>query len=172
MHKKFRSGRWIFPFEENNAYTIWKNALSKAGFLKRDNSTNRLTVHPHVLRKFFRTRLGAVIPVDIVEILMGHEGYLTEVYRKYSFEDLGKFYQQGEHALTIFGVGEDVSKLREEISQKNKELQNLVNSLATENISLRNRVDLMEKEISKISNIEQTLKDIQTLIKHRKLEIN
>ncbi|MGD0329191.1 MAG: hypothetical protein ABSB40_01950 [Nitrososphaeria archaeon] len=66
---------------------------------------------------------------------MGHEGYLTEVYRKYSFEDLGKFYQQGEHTLTVFGSGEDVNKLREEISEKNKELQTLVNSLATENIS-------------------------------------
>ena len=31
-----------------------------------------------MLRKFFRTRLGAVIPVDVVEALMGHEGYLTE----------------------------------------------------------------------------------------------
>ena len=69
----------------------------------------------------------------------------------------------------IFGSGEDVWKLREEISQKNKELQNLVNSLATENISLRNRVDLIEKEIS---NIEQTVTDIQTLVKQRKLEIN
>ena len=67
------------------------------------------------MRKFFRTELGAVIPVDIVETLMGHEGYLTEVYRRYSFEDLGKFYQQGEHALIIFGSGEDVNKLREEI---------------------------------------------------------
>jgi hypothetical protein len=53
---------------------------------------------------------------------MGHEGYLTEVYRKYSFEDLGKFYQQGEHTLIVFGSGEDVNKLREEISEKNKEL--------------------------------------------------
>ena len=63
--------RLIFPFEMNNAYAIWKNALSKAGFLKKDSSTNRLTVHPHVLRKFFRTRLGVVIPVDIVESLWG-----------------------------------------------------------------------------------------------------
>lgn len=81
---------------------------------------------------------------------MSHEGCLMEVYRKYTFEDLGKFYQQGEHALMIFGVGEDVNNLREEISQKNKELQNLVNSLATRNINLRNRVDQIEKEISKI----------------------
>ena len=43
-----------------------------------------------------------MIPVDVVEALMGHEGYLTEVYRRYSIEDLAKFYKQGEYALLVF----------------------------------------------------------------------
>ncbi|MEM3629336.1 MAG: hypothetical protein QXW47_06335 [Candidatus Jordarchaeales archaeon] len=55
-----------------------------------------------MLRKFFRTRMATVIPVDIVEALMVHEGYLAEVYRQYSFEDLAKYYKQGEHTLLVF----------------------------------------------------------------------
>jgi hypothetical protein len=65
---------------------------------------------------------GSIISVDIEETLIGHQGYLTEVYRSYTFGDLGKFYQQGEHSLTIFGSGEYVNKLREGISEKDKEL--------------------------------------------------
>jgi hypothetical protein len=169
----------VFPFDEVNAYAIWKNALSKSGLLQKDNSTNRLTIHPHVLRKFFRTRLGAVIPVDIVEALMGHEGYLTEIYRRYTSEDLGKFYQQGEHALTIFGSGEDVGKLKEEM---NKQISSITDSLATENVNLKNRLELLErentiltrrletleKEISKVSEIEKIVKEL----KEKRLEVN
>ena len=49
----------IWAFEPNTAYFIWRNAIKKAGFDKRfqyNNSLERFTVHPHVLRKFFRTR--------------------------------------------------------------------------------------------------------------------
>jgi integrase len=68
--------------------------------------------HPHTLRKFFRTRLGAVsIPIDVVEALMGHEGYLTEVYRRYSIEDLRKFCLKGESALLVFMEAQEVTKL-------------------------------------------------------------
>jgi len=48
--------------------------------------------------------MGAVIPVDVVEALMGHEGKeeLTEVYRRYSPEDLAGFYKEGEPAVLVF----------------------------------------------------------------------
>jgi len=130
----------IWPFEANIAYFIWRNAISKSGFDKRfqyNNGLRRFTVHPHVLRKFFRTRMATVIPVDVVEALMGHEGYLTEVYRRYSIEDLAKFYKQGEHTLLVFAESENVSKLRAEIEEKNRQLQALVNGLIAENMELK-----------------------------------
>jgi len=34
------------------------------------------------------------IPVDVVEALMGHEGYFTEVYGSYTVEDLARFYKK------------------------------------------------------------------------------
>jgi integrase len=156
-YPKMKNDDRVFPFEANTAYAIWRNALKKAGFLQKDSQTNRHRMHPHVLRKFFRTKLGAVIPVDIVETLMGHEGYLTEVYRKYSFEDLAKFYSQGEAAVSIMAELEEVSKLRVEVEERNKQLQQLVNGLTAENLELKEKIRMLE---SKISEIEKMLREI------------
>jgi len=151
----------IFPFENVTAYEIWKHALEKAQFLKHDSSTNRLTLHPHVLRKFFRTRLGTVIPVDVTEALMGHEEYLTEVYRKYNPEDLAKFYLQGEAALLIFTEAEEVSKLRVEVEDKSKQLDAVIRSLVTENADLKRRIQNTEK---KLDDLEKLVREAKQLI--------
>jgi integrase/predicted GNAT family acetyltransferase len=145
----------IWPFEPNTAYFIWRNAVSKSGFGKRfqyNNSLERFTVHPHVLRKFFRTRMATVIPVDVTEALMGHEGYLTEVYRRYSLEDLAKYYKQGEHTLLVFTQAEEVSKLRAEIEERNKQLQTLINGLATENMTLKTRIQNFNEKLERLEN--------------------
>ena len=157
LHNKSVEDSRIFPFETSTAYSLWRKALHKSGLNGREKSTNREKINPHVLRKFFRTRLGAVIPVGVVEALMGHEGYLTEVYRKYSVEDLAKFYLKGEPALLVFTDTQKVVELQKAIKQKNNELQKeieekntrlqvLVNSLAIENQSMKNRLEEVEKK--------------------------
>jgi len=106
----------IFPYGSTTAHMMWTNACKKAGFDKRDKETNRFEVHPHVLRKFFRSKLAEVIPLDIVEALMGHEGYLTKVYRRHNEKDVAQYYIRGEKQLLIFAeTAEEVRRLREEI---------------------------------------------------------
>jgi integrase len=170
----------IFPFDKAVAYSMWKIALHKSGLNGKDKSTGREKIHPHVLRKFFRTRLGSVIPVDVIEALMGHEKYLTEVYRKYSLEDLRKFYLKGESALLVFTDAAEVTKLRQEVEEhahkiqkevdeRNKTLQSLVNGLTSENLELKSRVSRVELEnaemkkrfddaLRKIDEIEKLVK--------------
>lgn len=147
----------LFPFLSDTAYEFWNNAVLKAGLLKRDKTTNRMVFHPHVLRKFFRTRLGAVIPVDIVEALEGHEGYLTEVYRKYSEQELAEFYKKGEPSLSVFTDLAEVSKLKVEVESQNKQLQTVINSLAVENIDLKKEVSMVNSKLSKIESQIQPL---------------
>jgi integrase len=170
MYEKSIEDSRIFPFDPSTAYSIWKKALHKSGLNGRDKSTGREKLHPHVLRKFFRTRLGAAgIPVDVVEALMGHEGYLTEVYRRYTLEDLRKFYLKGESALLVFTEAQEVTKLRKEVDERNKTLQSLVNGLTTENLELKSRVSRVELEntemkkrfdsaLEKLSEIEKLVK--------------
>jgi integrase len=153
LYAKQTEDEHLFPFENNTAYFIWTNALRKSGYLKKDVATHRQTLHPHVLRKFFRTKLGTVIPVDVAEALMGHEGYLTEVYRRYTTEDLAKFYLQGEPALFVLTEAEEVAKLRVEVEDKNKQLQTVMNGLATENLDLRQRVAVAEKDLAEMKSL-------------------
>jgi molybdopterin-guanine dinucleotide biosynthesis protein A len=159
-YEKKAEDKRIWPFEANTAYYIWRSSIKKAQFDKRfqyNNSLERFMVHPHVLRKFFRTKMGQVIPVDVTEALMGHEGYLTEVYRRYSLEDLAKFYKQGEHTLLVFAESENVSRLRAEIEERNKQLQALVNGLTAENMELKAKISRLERQMAELTQKWQTL---------------
>lgn len=147
---------------------MWKNAVRKAGFGERqayNNSIERFTVHPHVLRKFFRTRIGSVIPVDVTEALMGHEGYLTEVYRRYNEEDLANFYLQGEPSLLIFTEAGEVSRLRKKIEERNRQLQTLVNGLTAENLELKERVKGLEVRMTGLeAKMKEFFKELVTTL--------
>jgi integrase/outer membrane murein-binding lipoprotein Lpp len=150
--EKAKEDRRIWAFETTTAYYIWRSAIAKSGFANKfqyNNGLERYTVHPHVLRKFFRTRMASAIPVDVTEALMGHEGYLTEVYRRYSLEELAKFYKQGEHTLLVFAESENVSRLRAEIEEKNKQLQTLVNGLTAENMELKAQINALKNELER-----------------------
>lgn len=157
LYKKSVEDPRLFPFESVTAYVIWKGAVKKVGLLEKDQQTNRYTLHPHVLRKFFRTRMATLIPVDVTEALMGHEGYLTEVYRRYSQEDLAKFYLKGESSLTLFSDAKEVTKLRVEIEERNKMLQSIVNGVTAENIELKTRLSNVELEITDLKKMLQKL---------------
>jgi len=140
----------LFPFGDTTVYMFWGKALKNAGMADRDPSTNRFKLHVHTLRKFFRTRLGSVIPVDIVEALMGHEGYLTKVYRRYSHEELAKFYLEGEKALAVFGrvVGdEELEKDINTLFRENRDLRNRIQDTEEENKEWKNRMKLLTEKL-------------------------
>ena len=119
--------------------------------------------------------MATLIPVDVVEALMGHEGYLTEVYRRYTQEDLAKFYLQGESSLLVFTEAEEVSRLRVEVEERNKQLQTLANGLASENLELKARVAKVEAENAemrkRIINSECKLEGLEKLIRENLSEI-
>jgi len=73
----------------------FKNFSKKVG--------KRYNLHPHVLRKFFKTQLiSAGLPGPIVDRLAGHARYLATEYELYTESQLRKWYKKGEEALTIF----------------------------------------------------------------------
>jgi len=170
MYEKSLEDSRIFPFDPSTAYSIWKKALHKAKLNGRDKSTGREKLHPHTLRKLFRTRLGATgIPVDVVEALMGHEGYLTEVYRRYTLEDLRKFYLKGEFALLVFTEAQEVTKLRKEVEERNSKLQNNFIEISTKNLTLENKLARMERENldlkKRMEKTEDKLTEIMLMLK-------
>ena len=134
----------LFPFQSTTAQFMWNEALRKSGFTKFDKETNRRTIHIHVLRKFFRSRMALVMPLDMVEALMGHEGYLTGSYRKYSDKQLAEKYLEAEHTVAIFREMGEVSQLKKEMEETNTQQQSLVNGLAADNLKLRDRISNLE----------------------------
>lgn len=144
----------LFPFDKKTAYDQWRNALDKAKLNGRDKETNRHKIHPHVLRKFFRSKAG-MESVDMAEALMGHSGYLTDVYRKYpnADETLAEFYKKVEPSLEVLGrTGEQFAQLKEETTG----LQAVVNRLTIQNISLEERLKKTEK------GLDWMIKEIRT----------
>lgn len=153
----------LFPFGTNVAYMMWRNALNRTKLNGGDKTTNRHELHPHVLRKFFRTNHRAI--VDIREAIMGHEGYLTEAYRKYSPEQLAKFYKEGAWGVLIFSETGKMEKLRKELENKTHDLQTLINSLATENLDLREKVRRNETSLNNLNQVVlRVVQDIMPIL--------
>ena len=157
--EKVKEDDRVFPFEVTTACRMWNNALKKTGLTERDPTTKRRLAHFHVLRKYFRTKLGSVIQSDVVEALMGHEQGLTEVYRKYSEKDMLKMYGEGEHALLLFGeMSGDAQQMRQEVNQ-----------VYRENFELRSTLDEMKKRMSTLE-IETAEFEKQVLDRVKEIE--
>ena len=144
----------IFGLNTENAREMWNIALEKCGLDKKDERTKRTLLHPHVLRKYFRSKLNSTIQLDIVEAIMGHSGYLTEVYRRCTVKDLAVEYLKGEHFVTIFGDIGDTIKLQKQIEatekkqkdsfEQNKILHTLYTEIKTDNEKLKTEMEKMK----------------------------
>lgn len=138
----------IFPFSNNIAEVIWVNALKKAGLAKRDPSTKRLTLHPHTLRKWFRTRLGK-INVDYTETIMGHAGYLTDAYRRYGVEEVAKWYLENQQNLYIFTDASELARLKSDVQKDIEAQRKMIEELVLEKSLLKTQVDGLAKRINR-----------------------
>jgi integrase len=155
----------IFPFSENIANVMWNNALEKAGLTKRDKETGRRTLHPHILRKWFRTRLGKINP-DYTEAIMGHTPYLEAVYRRYGTEELANFYLENQHLLYIFTDASELSRLRNEVDNRIKSQGELIEGILLENIALKKSLNELQAKISEFEKYKEVLE----LLKDTKLQ--
>ena len=66
--------------------------------------------------------MATLIPVDVVEALMGHEGYLTEAHRRYTPEDLADFYKKGKRVYLSDSQTRDLMKKLDEFFESKIEI--------------------------------------------------
>ncbi|MEN6341184.1 MAG: tyrosine-type recombinase/integrase [Methanospirillum sp.] len=112
----------LFPFKRSSFDLAWGRALERAGLFRRCEVTGRLTLHPHSLRKCFRSWLGAAAGPDIAEVLMGHEGYLG-TYRRYTEEDLAEAYVKHSHVLCVASGSGELARQVADLQEKNDTLE-------------------------------------------------
>jgi integrase len=157
----------LFPFENITAMTIWNNAVKKSKLDQKDPTTERLILHIHSLRKFFRSKLGKYSQ-DATETLMGHEGYLSSSYRRIEEEDLSKFYKEHESELLIYGDGQELAKLKNEVEEKNRTFNEGMATLALKNADLENRLTALIAENQdlrgRLKTVEEAVKDLKKIV--------
>jgi len=138
----------LFPFSDRNVREMWDNAIKKTGLWNKDNSTGRSQVRVHALRKFFRSQLALSCPLDIVEALMGHSGYLTEAYRRYSRKQMAEYYLKAEHHITVMGTG-DIREIQDKLQDTHATVEGyrgIISRQAEEMVELRKDIEDMKAD--------------------------
>ncbi len=146
----------IFPFDYDTARCIWNRLIRKANFDNRDKNTKRRTYHIHGLRKFFRTQFSKQ-DRDVAELLMGHEGYLTREYLRYTEEDLKQIYLKGVKYLYIFDrplsdieQQREIEKLKQQVTDYQRIMEH---DKLQQQIDFENYQKMVDKKIAKIMKI-------------------
>ena len=153
---QIRDDEKLFPISEGSFKDIWTRALTKCGLAKRDKATNRLTLHPHSLRKYFRTRGGWTNP-DIPEALMGHQAGITAIYARFDQADdiLSKDYLQAETHLSITAGAQTISDLHKRITKQSDDITQLVTNLSLRNAKLENELNQIKEDMTKFVDLVQ-----------------
>ncbi|OYT41462.1 MAG: hypothetical protein B6U78_02960 [Candidatus Aenigmarchaeota archaeon ex4484_224] len=102
--EKISEESFVFVTKTGNklSYQNLQYMLNKVFKLIAKKEGKRYTLHPHSLRKFFKTQLiSAGLPGPIVDRLVGHSRYLANEYELYTENQLREWYKRGEKALII-----------------------------------------------------------------------
>jgi len=153
----------VFPFSDTNVYKMWIIALEKTGLYSKDRKTGRTQLRIHQLRKYFRSQLALGCPVDVVEVLMGHEGYLTDAYRRLPTKQLAEYYSKYEHLLYI-SAPKDLQRIEDEFKAELQSNSKFMHQISSEQqTKIRNLEDQLEN-ISSINIREQIEDAMENLI--------
>lgn len=134
----------LFPFTAWTTQKVWLRAVRKAGLYDVDPATNRATLHLHMLRKYFHSQLKLGCPEEVVEMLMGHEGYLSGSYRRYTRRELAEHYQRGEPYLTVM-VPAEYRALTEQTAERLETQRAIVDGLMAKSLHAEARMAELEE---------------------------
>ena len=153
----------VFPFTHPNAWKLFHRLLRDTDNIKTvahtQDGKKKNVYHLHTFRKFARTYLPQGMPLDQVEQILGHEGYLSE-YRQYPDHILAESYRNAMHTVEIFESG-DIAEVNEEMNAMKKRVEKMENLLAQKEQMvelIKNRYDNLENklEIEKLKNGKNT----------------
>lgn len=142
----------IFPITYDRIQKKWITAAKKAG-IHKVNSKGRSIYHIHSLRAFFRCQ-GAKVNTDIAEAIMGHQGYLSNAYRRYSISDLTEFYNEAEPYLSVTGT------IVMKDPEAQKEIANLQSQIELVNAVLEALIETDPETRKKVGYVVEQIKAI------------
>ena len=151
----------------NLVQNMMRTVALKSGLIDEENNGKAFNpLGPHALRESFGSiMINSGVPDTIVDFWLGHSiGEMAEAYKGVQFESLKQIYREREKLISISTAETDVkeveAKLRVELDEGKKELQNLVNGLASkslrleeENKDLKRRIQLTEQRLAELEKL-------------------
>ena len=172
----------LFPFTPLNFNTMWRNALAKSKLLERDEKTNRMTMRPHNLRKYFRSRVGRY-GRDEAECLMGHQAGLNRIYANFddAEERLKEVYAKSILDLSIYGRTSVITD--ESFKKEIKKNEDTINVLIKDGYVKDKKIEYLSNEVEelkhKMMNMERdlhnwkmTVQDFEKILNYTKSKMN
>jgi integrase len=155
-----------------NVQKMMQELAVRSGFIDTQNNGHEFNpLGPHALRESFGSIMtNSGVPDTIVDFWLGHAiGEMAEAYKSVQFESLKQMYLAREKLISISAQKVDVEeikeKLRSEVQEQSKQLQLMVNSLVTENMDLKNRMQQVERKLSDFekhfSELNKTLQELE-----------
>ena len=139
--KKYLGGRrsgYLFatrngtPMDKRNLRRDFLNLSLRLGINRRDPSGRGWMIHPHSLRKFYKTRLEeAGVNFLVIETWMGHDIGVSGAYFRPSRRMLLEEWRKAEKALTLFAETEDRLQRDREIAEIREDIKNLWEELSS-----------------------------------------
>jgi site-specific recombinase XerD len=153
----------------NLVQNMMRTVAIKSGPIDEENNGMAFNpLGPHALRESFGSiMINSGVPDTIVDFWLGHTiGEMAEAYKGVQFESLKQIYLEREKLISIstseVNVEEIEAKLRLELDEGKKELQKLVNGLATKSL----RLEEENKDLKRrIQSTERKLADLEKLIR-------
>ena len=174
-HKRQDSEK-IFPFTYQNFNRMWRIALEKAKLLEIDSRTNRASIRPHNLRKYFRLRVGRY-GRDETECLMGHQTGLNAIYARFddAEERLEEVYKKSIEDLSIYKRTVQVVQLDEEMKKTIRNLEDQVNALVHSGLAKDAKITYLtvndEKKTKEIDQLNDKIMNMDRDIHNWKMTV-
>jgi integrase len=154
----------IFPFTAENARISFENILKKAQLFNQDRNTQRSDIHLHMFRKFFSSQLRVGVPIDRVECLMGHEGYLSDAYRRYSQKQIQDFYERNERLVTV-QLPKEIQEIEREFTYKVQGHSEILEDIVRKNIAMEKKIDDLTAENQELKKeIDTRVKGLESML--------
>jgi hypothetical protein len=161
----FLQGKSKTAMFTQNIQKMMQELAVRSGFIDTQNNGHEFNpLGPHALRESFGSIMtNSGVPDTIVDFWLGHEiGEMAEAYKGVQLDSLKQMYLAREKLISISAQKVDVEDLKEklkiEMEQQSRQLQLMVNSLMTENMDLKNRMQGVER---KLSDIERTVTEMR-----------
>lgn len=119
----------VFPFSPCAVNQAFNRALKASGYYETSGN-NRATIHPHLFRGYFISKLHtAGMTPNIVEMLAGHAPKYHGAYDIYSDEQIRDEYNKAYYAISLYSP-ENMPEIKQELQTQEEAIKSMAAELA------------------------------------------